>query len=131
MLMTKTFIWIIAILVAFVGIIAATEVPISGALIIIAAYLITPISPLRKWSARIAMLYQESSHVFLLKTLVYLLPVLLLAAGFTGISRHTTPISDTTQSNQSDNNITAPAPLVIPDNKTQAQPDTTSTIQRP
>jgi hypothetical protein len=125
MLMTKTFIWIIALLVAFVGIIAATEVPVSGALIIVAAYLITPISPLRKWSARIAVLYQESSHVFLLKTLVYLLPVLLLAAGFTGISQHST----TVQPDQSTNNSIVPVNPTPSASDLSPQPDTTAAKQ--
>lgn len=94
MLMTKTFIWIIAILVALLGAVAATEVPVSGILIILAACLITPLSPIPKWSSRIAALYQDTSYVLPLRILVYLLPALLLGAGFIGISKHTLPTTE-------------------------------------
>lgn len=94
MLMTKTFIWIIAILVALLGAVAATEVPVSGTLIILAAYLITPLSPIRTWSARIAAMYADTPYVTPLRILVFLLPALLLGAGFIGISQHTMSPTD-------------------------------------
>jgi predicted membrane protein len=111
MLMTKTFIWIIAILVALVGIIAATEVPVSGILIVIAAWMMTPLSPLPKWGKAIATRYEGSSHVFWLKTLVYILPGILLAIGFNGIGRHSAQTAPTTHTEQS---VAAPVTPATP-----------------
>lgn len=100
MIMTKTLLWFVAIMIALLGVVAATEVPVSGSLIVLAAYLITPLSPLPGLSKKIAARYEDAPSLPLLRGLVYLLPVLFLAIGFTGIGQHRTSADHTTPSAQ-------------------------------